>query len=349
MGAPLRAGIFLPGSRVVTVIDIALAYPLHLYNETQGPNFIERPGRAGQRPPIVPTAALGYPCSCSGVLSTGGASFVVSSCPRPSRTPGGGTAGAVEEIDLSFEETARTLGARPIQSFHRVLYPLIKSSILAGAIMAFTRSLGETGATQAVLGSNALTAPVYIVSLVKADELYQAGLACIILIIVSYIFMLLLRYLTKKRKEAILMPSITLRGIKKSYGMWSPMVWSWKWRMASISVFDRQVRVRPLLPRIIAGLTKPDSGQVPDVRTSPTWNRGAQRRPAVPAVLPVPHHDSGREHPVRPPSARSPEPTAGRRWSVSRPGEADQEGRFLFSRAVGGCSARPGTGIGHQP
>ncbi len=69
--------------------------------------------------------------------------------------------------------------------------------------MAFTRSLGETGATQAVLGSNALTAPVYIVSLVKADELYQAGLACIILIIVSYIFMLLLRYLTKKRKEAI--------------------------------------------------------------------------------------------------------------------------------------------------
>lgn len=111
-------------------------------------------------------------------------------------------AGAVEEIDPSFEETARTLGARPVQSFRRVLYPLIRGSILAGAIMAFTRSLGETGATQAILGNNAPTAPVYIVSLVKDDAFYQAGMACIILIVVSYIFMLVLRYVTRKRKEA---------------------------------------------------------------------------------------------------------------------------------------------------
>jgi len=107
--------------------------------------------------------------------------------------------GAVEEVDPAFEETSRTLGARPVQAFRRVLYPMIKASILAGAIMAFTRSLGETGATLAV-SSTAQTAPVYIVNMIKSEHFYVAAVACIILIIVSYIFMLGLRYLTAKRK-----------------------------------------------------------------------------------------------------------------------------------------------------
>jgi ABC-type sulfate transport system permease component len=111
-------------------------------------------------------------------------------------------AGAIEEIDPSYEETARTLGAKPIQGFRRVLYPMIKSSILAGSIMAFTRSLGETGATQAVV-SDVVTAPVYIVELVNTNQYYLAGLACIILIVVSYAAMLMLRYLTGRKRGAV--------------------------------------------------------------------------------------------------------------------------------------------------
>jgi ABC-type spermidine/putrescine transport system permease subunit II len=109
--------------------------------------------------------------------------------------------GAVEEVDPAFEETARTLGAKPIQAFRRVLLPMIKSSILAGAIMAFTRSLGETGATRAVV-SNANTAPNFIVTLItKAPkDFYSAALACIILIAISYVLMLGLRYFTRRRK-----------------------------------------------------------------------------------------------------------------------------------------------------
>ncbi|HRU11374.1 MAG TPA: ABC transporter permease subunit, partial [Methanomassiliicoccales archaeon] len=110
-------------------------------------------------------------------------------------------AGAVEEVDPAYEETARTLGARPVQAFRRVLYPMVKSSILAGAIMAFTRSLGETGATQAVV-ANAQTAPVYIVDLINLETAagyYSAGLACIMLIVISFLFMLALRYVTNRR------------------------------------------------------------------------------------------------------------------------------------------------------
>lgn len=194
---------------VVTVIDIALGVPLALYIAKN------RTGRLPEIldvlvnvPLIVPTAALGYSL---GVFWTGQnliptydvlliiLAHVAFTYPLVVRN----VAGAVEEVDPAFEETARTLGAKPVQAFRRVLYPIIKSSILAGAIMAFTRSLGETGATQAVVAS-AQTAPVYIVNLIKlqtASGYYTAGLACIVLIIVSFIFMLALRFITNRRSH----------------------------------------------------------------------------------------------------------------------------------------------------
>lgn len=194
---------------LVTVIDIALGIPFALYiskhRDRRSSHVLDVLVNV---PLIVPTAALGISLSLfwseAGVLS--GAQFIILTLAHVAFTYPlvvRNVAGAVEEIDPSYEETARTLGANSMQSFRRVLYPLIKGSILAGAIMAFTRSLGETGATQAILGNNAQTAPVYIVSLVKAHAFFQAGLACIILILVSYVFMLMLRYITKKRKEVI--------------------------------------------------------------------------------------------------------------------------------------------------
>lgn len=46
--------------------------------------------------------------------------------------------------------------------------------------------------------ANANTAPVYIVDLVNEQSYYLAAMACIILIIISYVFMLLLRRFTRE-------------------------------------------------------------------------------------------------------------------------------------------------------
>jgi thiamine transport system permease protein len=194
---------------IVTAIDIALGIPLALYiSKNRHSRLAEAMDVLVNVPLIVPTAALGFSLAAfwrdQSIVPTVPflllvLAHVAFTYPLVVRS----VAGAVEEVDPSFEETARTLGAKPIQSFRRVLYPIIKSSILAGAIMAFTRSLGETGATQAVLGTAAPTAPVFIVALVKSHAFYQAGLACIVLIFVSYLAMLALRYVTRKRKEAL--------------------------------------------------------------------------------------------------------------------------------------------------
>jgi molybdate transport system permease protein len=54
---------------------------------------------------------------------------------------------SIEAIDRRLEDAAATLGANPVWSFITVTLPLALPGIIAGAILAFTRALGEFGAT----------------------------------------------------------------------------------------------------------------------------------------------------------------------------------------------------------
>ena len=104
---------------------------------------------------------------------------------------------AVERISVDLEEASRTLGAKPLGVFRTIILPLTKYSILSGAIMVFTRSVSETGATLAVV-TKLQTAPVVLVNWVtqKAPSL-QIGLGCGFLIFFSFIILLALRLIVK--------------------------------------------------------------------------------------------------------------------------------------------------------
>jgi molybdate transport system permease protein len=58
-----------------------------------------------------------------------------------------------EHVDARYEQIARTLGATPFRAFMSVTLPLATRSLIAGAVLAFARSLGEFGATIMVAGS----------------------------------------------------------------------------------------------------------------------------------------------------------------------------------------------------
>ncbi|MDD4222473.1 MAG: ABC transporter permease subunit, partial [Candidatus Methanomethylophilus sp.] len=100
--------------------------------------------------------------------------------------------GAVEEVDPAYEETALTLGSKPLETFNKVLFPVIKPSVIAGAILAFTRSLGETGATRAI-SSSVNTVPIYIVNLVDAGSNPAAAMCSIVLIAICFVLMFAVR------------------------------------------------------------------------------------------------------------------------------------------------------------
>jgi molybdate transport system permease protein len=56
------------------------------------------------------------------------------------------------EIDPRYERLARSLGLGPLATFLRVSLPLARRGVLYGSLLAFTRALGEFGATAVVAG-----------------------------------------------------------------------------------------------------------------------------------------------------------------------------------------------------
>jgi len=186
---------------LVTLADIVLGVPMALYiARHKEARMAQLADSLVNVPLIVPTTALGY----SLALFWGGQDIITNvtvlvifahiafTYPLVVRN----VAGAVMEVDPSYEEAARTLGAKPFATFRTVLFPIVRSSVLAGAILAFTRSLGETGATFAV-NPDANTMPVYIVNLVESGDFYLAAIAAMVLIMVSFVFMFGLHYIVK--------------------------------------------------------------------------------------------------------------------------------------------------------
>jgi thiamine transport system permease protein len=116
---------------------------------------------------------------------------------------------AIERIPIELEDASKTLGAKPFTVFRTLILPLTKFSMISGAIIVFTRSVSETGATLAVT-STLQTAPVLIVNWVNSIRGVGAaiagvntltvGLACGLLIVFSFIVLFALRLLTKKGK-----------------------------------------------------------------------------------------------------------------------------------------------------
>ena len=54
---------------------------------------------------------------------------------------------SIEAVDPKLEQAASTLGASPMWTFMTVTLPLILPGVIAGAILAFAKAMGEFGAT----------------------------------------------------------------------------------------------------------------------------------------------------------------------------------------------------------
>ena len=60
---------------------------------------------------------------------------------------------AFEEVDPRLVGLARTLGHGPFAAFFRVTLPLAWRGVMAGTVLAFSRALGEFGATVMIAGN----------------------------------------------------------------------------------------------------------------------------------------------------------------------------------------------------
>lgn len=86
----------------------------------------------------------------------------------------------VQELDPQLEEAAASLGANKVQTFIKVILPLLGPAIGAGFALSFARAIGEYGSVLFIAGNMPLKteiAPLLIVS--KLEQFDYAGAAVI--------------------------------------------------------------------------------------------------------------------------------------------------------------------------
>jgi molybdate transport system permease protein len=96
---------------------------------------------------------------------------------------------ALESVDRSLEDAARTLGRSEIAVFVTVTMPLARRGILAGVGLAFARALGEFGATLMVAGNipgQTQTMPIAIYYAVQSGDLALANILVGIVTVVAF-------------------------------------------------------------------------------------------------------------------------------------------------------------------
>jgi molybdate transport system permease protein len=89
-----------------------------------------------------------------------------------------------EQVNERFEQVAATLGASVTRIFFSISLPLARRFVLAGAILGFSRALGEFGATVMVAGSMPGRTRTLAVSLYTFAETGQDQAAVAVLVIV---------------------------------------------------------------------------------------------------------------------------------------------------------------------
>jgi molybdate transport system permease protein len=99
---------------------------------------------------------------------------------------------ALESVDRSYERAARNLGASEWRVFWRVSLPLARRSILAAAVLAFARSLGDFGITIMVAGNIPGRTQTMSVAIYDAVEAGNGALARTLVLIISVVALAIL-------------------------------------------------------------------------------------------------------------------------------------------------------------
>jgi molybdate transport system permease protein len=102
---------------------------------------------------------------------------------------------ALRSMDRRYEDVASTLGAGRWTVFRRVTLPMVGPSVVAGAVLAWARALGEFGATITFAGNiigKTQTLPLAVYLALEADPDVAVAMS-LVLLAVSLVVIVSLR------------------------------------------------------------------------------------------------------------------------------------------------------------
>ena len=110
----------------------------------------------------------------------------------------------LHNLDRVQEDAAATLGASRWTIFTRIILPALLPAILSGALLSFSRAIGEFGSVVIVAGNIPLysqTAAVYVFGEVESENRLGASAVSLVLILVSFSLMLVVNRLQKAMRK----------------------------------------------------------------------------------------------------------------------------------------------------
>lgn len=108
---------------------------------------------------------------------------------------------AIESVDRNLVNASYTLGHSEIDTALKVILPLAKRGIVAGAVLSFARSMGEFGATLMLAGNlpgKTETMPIAIYSLSGSGEWSKAHLLVGMMTLISGLFLYIANRYSKR-------------------------------------------------------------------------------------------------------------------------------------------------------
>lgn len=104
----------------------------------------------------------------------------------------------LEDAERELEEAAASLGANPLQTFLRVIFPTILPALMTGFALAFARATGEYGSVIFIAGNMPMVSeitPLFIIT--KLEQYDYAGATAIatVMLIASFLMLLLINVL----------------------------------------------------------------------------------------------------------------------------------------------------------
>lgn len=111
---------------------------------------------------------------------------------------------AFEQVDKNLIYAARTLGMSERKIFYKVVLPVAKPGIIAGAILCFARAMGEYGATSMLAGNiqgKTGTVSQTIAMVINDGDYMKAGIWVFIVLLISFAIIYFVNIITTKGKN----------------------------------------------------------------------------------------------------------------------------------------------------
>lgn len=113
----------------------------------------------------------------------------------------------LEDVELEIEEAAATLGASRLQTFTRVIFPILLPALVTGFALAFARAIGEYGSVIFIAGNMPMISeitPLLIITKLEQYDYAGATALAVVMLVISFVLLLVingLQWWSRRRGE----------------------------------------------------------------------------------------------------------------------------------------------------